>query len=474
MIENGIKYSEDEKTLVEAIDKTMSNIVIPNSVTEIGEGAFEGCTSLESIDIPNSVITIGTAAFYGCTSLESIDIPNSVTKIDGDIFGAFEGCTSLKSIILPNTLTEIGEHTFFDCTSLESIDIPNSVITIGDAAFYGCTSLESIDIPNSVITIGDAAFDGCTSLKSIDIPNSVITIGDAAFRGCTSLESIDIPNSVTEIGKGIVIGKYGTFEGCTSLKRIGLPNALKEIKKRSFYGCTSLKNINIPNSVTKLGTFAFTLTSLQTLNLSASIIEIEEHAICNCPISNIIVDENNPIYFSKEDVLYKKVKDKNCLVKYSPKKKEEVFYVNEETKMLDCCAFKGARNLVKIVLHDNLLCLGTEGTFAFCESLKEICLPPSIDTIPPYSFSNCLSLERVVLPKSESYSIKSNSFEKCSSLKSIHSSAVKLENIIIDEHAFDGFNIDECTLYVPSGTRWSYRHHKGFGKFINIEIEDRD
>ena len=78
-----------------------------------------------------------------------------------------------------------------------------------------------------------------------------------------------------------------------------------------------------------------------------------------------------------------------------------------------------------------------------------------------------------MLPNSEDYSINGSVFEGCTSLKSIHSAAVNINNIVIDEEAFGGFNIDGCTLYIPSGTRWAYRHHPEFGKFKNIEIEKK-
>ena len=354
---------------------------------------------------------------------------------------AFEGCTSLQMIDLPNSVTTISRYAFSDCCSLESIDIPNSVKEIGEAAFHGCTSLKTIDIPNSVTIIGKGAFSGCTSLKNVNIPNSVTEI-NGIFNTCISIESVDIPDSVMKIG------------GWT------------------FHGCSSLRKICIPNSVTEIGEFAFNRSSLEELEITSNTFEIGEHAICNCPIRRITVDKANPVYFSIDDVLFKKLEgEKNFLVKYAPKKEGEKYCIDENTIMLNSCAFKNAKELEEIVLHEGILSLGEEQTFAFCTSLKQLILPSCIRIIPERAFSGCSSLKEVALPNSDNYSIKDLIFQNCHSLTAIHSSSEKIDNIEIDEKAFDGFDIDECTLYIPSGTRWAYRHHPGFGKFKNIEIE---
>jgi serine/threonine protein kinase len=200
-------YYDDGKQ----VPKSVESVIIDSSVTEIGNDAFDGCTSLASIEIPKSVIAIGERAFVGCTCLLSIEIPDGVTSIGK---WAFVGCTSLASIEIPKSVIALGERAFIRCTSLASIEIPDGITSIGDYAFFECTSLQSIEIPDGVTSIGDHAFQGCTSLASIEIPKSANAIGESAFQGCTSLASIEIPKSVTAIGDH-------AFAGCWLLQRYG-------------------------------------------------------------------------------------------------------------------------------------------------------------------------------------------------------------------------------------------------------------
>ena len=281
---NGVLFNKDKTALIcYPAGKTDKSYNITNSVTSIGDYAFNGCSSLTSVTIPNSVTEIGGSAFVGCASLKSITMPNSVTSI-GDM--AFYKCSSLTSITIPDSVTSIGSSAFSDCSKLRSITIPNSVTSIGAWAFNGCTGLTAINvamenqnyvspdgvlynkdkttiicypagkkgnnykIPDGVTEIGSIAFSRCSSLTSVTIPNSVTSIGSGAFNGCPSLTRVTIPNSVTKIG-------WNAFSGCTSLTSITIPNSVISIDWYAFMGCTSLKSITIPNSVTSIGKNAF-------------------------------------------------------------------------------------------------------------------------------------------------------------------------------------------------------------------------
>lgn len=177
----------------------LTEYVIPNDVTTIGDHAFAGCYDLTNIIFSNSITTIGEWAFVNCTSLTNITLPNSITVIKK---GAFSDCCSLKDIIIPNRVTTIDVAVFANCSDLASITFPDRVTSIGNRAFDRCSSLTNITIPEGVTSIGVNAFIHCECLENITIPEGVNTIGGSAFAYCESLRSIVIPKSVTTIDRG--------------------------------------------------------------------------------------------------------------------------------------------------------------------------------------------------------------------------------------------------------------------------------
>ena len=311
--------------------------VIPNSVARIGEGAFSGCSLLESITIPfvgsragvtssdknqapfgyifgTSSYTGGTATtqrYYGSstssTTSTTFYIPSSlksVTVTGGEIlYGAFSGCSGLTSITIPNSVTSIGDYAFDDCTGLTNITIPNRVTSISQGAFRGCTGLTSVTIPDSVTSIGYTAFWGCRSLTSVTIGNGVTSIGGSAFYNCTGLTSVTIPDSVTSIGEGAFLdctglttvnwnatectsagaSSYPIFRSCFNLATVNIGKNVKIIPPFAFKDCTRLTSVTIPDSVTSIGHYAFeACTGLTSIVISDSVTSIGNAVFRDC------------------------------------------------------------------------------------------------------------------------------------------------------------------------------------------------
>jgi hypothetical protein len=181
-------------------------------IEELGFSDNETRKILTSVVIPNTVTTIGSGAFTGCTKLTSVTLPAGLTTIEDSLF---RECTALTSITLPATVKTIGPNAFNSCKALTSISLPASITTIGNGAFWYCTALTSINLPTSITTIGSSTFRECTKLTSITLPASITTIGNLAFHNCTALTTVNIPASVTTITFGT-----NAFQGVTNLNAV--------------------------------------------------------------------------------------------------------------------------------------------------------------------------------------------------------------------------------------------------------------
>ncbi len=219
----------------------LKSITFGSGVNSIGDYAFANCDNLMSIEVPHGVTSIGYRTFYGCDNLTSVgpvgsgadvEIPNSVTSIGDD---AFSKCP-LKRVELPDGVTNIGAKAFKDCTKITRVIIPDSVTSIGEEVFSGCDDLTNVTIGDGVTSIGEYAFYNCDSLTSIVIPDRVTSIGDYAFYDCSSLTSVVIGDSVTSIGE------YA-FDWCDSLTSIVVHDSVTSIGHGAFLRCYSLTDV---------------------------------------------------------------------------------------------------------------------------------------------------------------------------------------------------------------------------------------
>ena len=276
--------TETTLTITGVIDKTVTEIIIPDSVTLIDVYTFLGCHSLTSVIIGNGVTLIGNGAFKGCSRLTSVKIGSSVTSIG---YEAFRDCSELTEIIIPDNVTLIGAYTFYGCLSLTSVKIGSSVTLIGNSAFSNCSRLTSVKIGSSVTSIGNWVFYGCSGLTEIIIPNNVTLIDDSTFLGCHSLTSVIIGNGVTSI-------RYGAFQGCRSLTSVKIGSSVTSIGENAFSGCCGLTEIIIPDSLTYIGKFAFSgCSSLTSVKIGCSVTSIYDSAFSGCcGLTEIIIPDS--------------------------------------------------------------------------------------------------------------------------------------------------------------------------------------
>ena len=216
------------------------SVTFPNSVTSIGKEAFKNCTTLTSVHIidleawctikfgdnDSNPLAYAHHLYLNGEEIKNLIIPNSISEIKDY---TFSGCSALTSVAISNNATSIGDYSFSDCSNINTVNIPNGVTSIGYDAFRNCTELKSLSLPNSLISL--SGFNGCTGLTTLSIPNSVKNI--SGFNNCTKLTSI--PNSVNYV--------FNAFYGCTALTSIKLLGDDFCVTDKAFGNCPNLSDI---------------------------------------------------------------------------------------------------------------------------------------------------------------------------------------------------------------------------------------
>ena len=408
-------------------DVDVTDLVIPNSVTSIGDFAFYNCSGLTSVTIPNSVTNIGNHAFYECTGLTKVNITDIAawcniafsSSYSNPLYYAnhlYLNDVEVTDLVIPNSITSIGSYAFYKCNSLTSVTIPNSVTSIGYSAFAYCRGLTSVTIPNSVTSIGDYAFSGCSSLTSVTIPNNVATIGSNAFN-----------NVLNIVYNGTVSGspwgaKYvnGYADGwllysdstkttilLCSMAATGeliIPASVATISNNAFYGCSGLNSVTIGNNVKRIGGSAFYYCSqLASVTIGDSVNYIGDDAFSNCRNLTSVSIPNSTNWIGN-NVFYE------CT-------QLQIVSLGDNITNIGNCAFQNCRNLTSISLPNSVTYLGG-AVFAGCVNLESVHLSSNISDIYRETFSGCKKLASINLPSGIA-SIGDGAFTDCSSLTSV-------------------------------------------------------
>ena len=485
------------------------------NVTEIGEKAFLN-SSITKIDF-NKVKKIGANAFENSKLFGELDFKN-VEKIED---GAFKNCKYLTKTINGN-ISKIGKQSFYECSLLESVNLSNPDLKeIGDQAFYKCIALSKINL-ESVETFGTSSFEECKLLDNINLKNAV-NIKAKAFRECKGLQN------VVEFSKDVSIGDYAfandinlqkikleriislgisSFYNCvTALIEGKFNDAITEIPDNCFAGCSYLKEIDF-NNVEKIGKYAFANNSRLKIKNTKKLRILGDQAFSNAFTKETIdtFDTDSLEEIGRLALLNVRVKKLNlgnlkkigknafqnswieeiedfekssireipescfdgCLRLESInlsnieiirtkafKRAENLKEANlSNVKTLESIAFQNAKQLKKVDLSSLTQSRIEYGTFSNCTTLEEVILPTTIKDIQPAAFSECVQLNKINLEKVEK--INSQAFYNnvllkkvdLSSTKKIKSAAfsnaknleeVKLSNDLkyIDERAFE-------------------------------------
>ena len=464
------------------------------------KGFDSGNERVVTCDLPESVSAIGTGAFEGCSSMTSFVIPEAVTAINAS---TFKGCSSLSDLTIPQNISEIGESAFENCTSLATFTLPSQVVTLNNRVFAGCVQLNNIIIHKDITSIGASAFAGCTGLTSLEFKSTTPpSLQATSFAACDNLQ-ITIPTEESSLkaylssnwsdatlqkipylldpanlpagywieyttrdgqpvsfkdsnifysyylnGKGVALSRnqitsFGgfssgaervytcnlpenvsaignnAFEGCSSMTSFVIPEAVTAIRPSTFKGCSSLTEITIPQNVSQIGSSAFVncdnLSSIYFLSLTAP--NISSDAISGKTDMVIKIPETldaiESYMFGRWPIDI--IKRINVNLELIPSKYVLRYQTSNGTSIEISNAIYN-----KYDNDEGIAIIKTNGlSLSNASTLVSIDVPECVTSIGSHAFSNSKQLRVVKLPDTVT-SIGSMAFLNCENLQSIN------------------------------------------------------
>ena len=372
------------------VGATLTDIVVPSSITKIKDYALCGYQQLSSLKLHSKIASIGKRALYGCTGELQLDCPISSSYTDGD--NPFYGSQFTK-IAINYPIFTIGDYTFADMKQLNEVTLPITVTHIGSGAFKGCSSLTDLEIPASVVSFGKAPFEGCGGKLTINCGIPECIYAEEHFLLGASFSEIVVGDSVTHIGR------HG-FYGYDKAKHFHLGSSVSAIGTEAFSGCTGeiVVTCSLPSS--RVGTNgALYGSKFSRITLSPTVSSIGTNALYGCE-GELIVE---------------------CTIPYASTATASPFYGSKfstitllDVESINDYAFYGYDSLQSIVLPASLKHIGNNA-FQRCSNLTTISFADQLTSIGDYAFAGCIALEQLRIPDSVT-SIGSYALYNCTKL----------------------------------------------------------
>ncbi len=461
----------------------VSEYIIGNSVTTIGNSAFYDCTGMTSVTIGNNVSNIANNAFANCSGLNEVHISDLAAWCNI----AFENLLAnplytahnlylnnniVSDLIIPDSVSGVGNYAFNGCTCIASLTISKSVTNIGNNVFDNCSNLTSIiwcpetftdfasatNAPfftirnqissfifgNEVRIIPSYLCQGMNRIPSVIFPNSVTNIGKYTFDGCGSIDSLIIDSNIQSVG-------LGAFTHCSNLRVLTLNS--NHITSKTYTDEGNLCNIFGPNlmlcifgdKITSIGAFAFFESSLGSLVIGKNVASIGEWAFYNCAKGSITIHtEHSGCWLSNNDATR--------------------YIIGDEITNIPSHAFQYNENLLSVLIGNSVVSIG-DCAFSMCINLQYVNIPNSVTNIGEGAFDDCRKLSSIIIPQNVT-SIGNFAFSGCSGLQSMMCRAV-MPPTILGNNVFT--QVDKTIpLYVPAESIALYKAAEGWRDFTNI------
>ncbi len=223
----------------------ISSVVLPETVSILGNAAFSKCTSLETVVLSSKIKTIPVSCFSSCSALRDVTFKEGLQTIE---YGAFAECNNLNEVIFPDSLVSLSEVTFSGIQKLHigaglseithnSLPVAVETVTLSESNSHFYLSSGSLVVAETETLIWG---NGWEHMLTFDRPFKAV--GEYAFNGRTNLYVITLPEGCESIGNR-------AFSYCTKLVEVNLPSTLKSMYKESFNQCPASEDMKIPKDV---------------------------------------------------------------------------------------------------------------------------------------------------------------------------------------------------------------------------------